>query len=135
MNWEKLVDYSNGNYELIVKDLEQEIISNPSQSLNYQYLGIAYLILDRKEQAKNIWSLGYENTSFSNLYWKDLYEILEKAAVYKENKRQYLISLNIREVIRQFLPEDFNNLVQTFYLLLHLNSVNSSTLEDLNLLE
>ena len=134
MNWEETVKNFNADYVALSKSLDHSIKTNPTQVFNYYYLGLAYLIQNQKEKAEKVWDLGLLNNPRS-FDWHDLFEILEPEAKHQEQNKDYASALNIRLAIRKHFPNDFNNLVQIFYLSLHLDIVTSSTLQDLNLYE
>jgi predicted O-linked N-acetylglucosamine transferase (SPINDLY family) len=135
MTWEEILAENDHDCAAIVKNLEQVVKANSQTDSNYFYLGLSYVFLQQDENAAFTWNLGIANSATPCLFITDLCKILEKESFKQEGLRSYQVAFNIRQALRNLLPNDFHNLVQIFYLSLHLNKVKSSSLQDLNLFE
>ena len=132
--WETILEQNDNEYESVIATLESLIATSPKLSDNYYHLGLAYLLLDQSDKAETVWNLGLSNTNESKEFISSLVNTLKYEAIRQKELRNFQVAFNICQAIRNLLPHDFENLVQIFYLSLHLNLVNSSTIQDLNLL-
>jgi predicted O-linked N-acetylglucosamine transferase (SPINDLY family) len=132
INWQEYLVQSD--YNQIASLCKMAIHIEPSLGINYYYLGLASLLQEREEEAKETWNLGLKNSSHADLYTEELYEILRHESSRQENLKEYQTALTIRQHIRQILPTNFDNLVQISYLYLNLQTFTLGTLQELNLI-
>ncbi|GBO52529.1 hypothetical protein APA_198 [Pseudanabaena sp. lw0831] len=131
-NWQELL--LQNDYDQIISYSKQGIELYPNVGEGYYYLGLAFLLQSKDEEADNIWTLGLKNSSDADLYTKELYEILRREADRQEELKEYQVSLTIRQNIRRIMPQNFENLVQIVYLYLQLQIFNIQTLQELDLI-
>jgi len=130
INWQELL--SESDYDQIVECCKKAISLDPSLGINYCYFGLALFLKDDEAAAKNIWTLGSQNSISVDLYNKELCEILKHESLRQEELKKYQIAWKIRQNIRQISPNDFDNLVQISYLSLNLQIFTAETLQDLD---
>ncbi|MCL6749955.1 hypothetical protein KBT16_02770 [Nostoc sp. CCCryo 231-06] len=99
---------------LTIQQYEQNITENPREVYNYWYLGLALLLEGREEEAQITWMTPFlesgEQESEQSL--QQLTEILLNAAQQQEANSNYQIAWVVRQHIREFVPDDLNNLLK-----------------------
>jgi predicted O-linked N-acetylglucosamine transferase (SPINDLY family) len=108
---------------LTISEYEQNIIGNPREVTNYWYLGLALLLEGREEEAQIIWMTPFlEFGERESEQWlQQLREILLSAAQQQEANVNYQLAWAIRQHIREFVPDDINNLLKIIELDIELN--------------
>ncbi|MFM2063085.1 MAG: hypothetical protein RLZZ507_2755 [Cyanobacteriota bacterium] len=117
---------------LTIPEYEQNISENPTEVTNYWYLGLALLLVGREEEAQITWmtpflELGEEE---SEKWLSELTEILLNAALQQEtisNYNNYKLAWVIRQHIKEFVPNDINNLLKLIELDIELNFADQET--------
>jgi predicted O-linked N-acetylglucosamine transferase (SPINDLY family) len=99
---------------LIIEEYEQNIIENPREVTNYWYLGLALLLDGREEEAQITWmtpflEFGEEE---SEQWLQQLTDILLNAAQQQEADSNYQLVWAVRQHIKEFLPNDINNILK-----------------------
>jgi len=99
---------------LTIQQYEQNITENTREVYNYWYLGLALLLEGREEEAQITWMTPFlesgEQESEQSL--QQLTEILLNAAQQQEANSNYQIAWVVRQHIREFVPDDINNLLK-----------------------
>ncbi|MBW4425773.1 MAG: hypothetical protein KME50_15305 [Nostoc desertorum CM1-VF14] len=99
---------------LIIEEYEQNIIEKPREVSNYWYLGLALLLDGREEEAQITWmtpflEFGEEE---SEQWLQQLTDILLNAAQQQEADSNYQLVWAVRQHIKEFLPNDINNILK-----------------------
>jgi predicted O-linked N-acetylglucosamine transferase (SPINDLY family) len=108
---------------LTIAEYEQNITENPRDLYNYWYLGLALLLEDREEEAQitwmtPFWEFGEEE---SEKWLQELTEILFNASKKEEANSNPKLAWVIRQHIKEFIPDDINNLLKIADLNIDLN--------------
>ncbi|MDB9330203.1 hypothetical protein PN483_06830, partial [Nodularia spumigena CS-591/04] len=108
---------------LTIEEYEQNITKNPQEVTNYWYLGLAFLLESREEEAQITWMTPFLELGEpeSELWLQQLTEILLNAAQEQESNSNYQLGWAIRQHIREFIPDDINNLLKIIELDIDLN--------------
>jgi predicted O-linked N-acetylglucosamine transferase (SPINDLY family) len=115
MNWNQNVqaDINGHNYDNVVQFYEQ-LTENNSQNLeDYFYLGLAYLLQDREEDAQATWFLVLSQADELELsgWTETLTNILDTEANRQENLQRLETSYLIRLHLQNLNPNFLNNLL------------------------
>ncbi|WP_242035049.1 hypothetical protein [Dolichospermum sp. FACHB-1091] len=99
---------------LSVSQYEQNITENPAEVSNYWYLGLALLLEGREEEAQLTWmtpilEFGEEE---SEQWLQELTAILLNTAQQQEENSNLKLAWIIRQHIKEFIPDDINNLLK-----------------------
>ncbi|HYX13024.1 MAG TPA: hypothetical protein VE944_01375 [Nostoc sp.] len=99
---------------LTIQQYEQNITENTREVYNYWYLGLALLLEGREEEAQITWMTPFlEFGEEESKQWlQQLTEILSNAAQQQEANSNYKIAWVVRQHIREFVPDDINNLLK-----------------------
>ncbi|MFM2063084.1 MAG: hypothetical protein RLZZ507_2754 [Cyanobacteriota bacterium] len=99
---------------LSIPEYEQNIHENPAEVINYWYLGLALLLEGREEEAQITWMTPFLEfgEAESEQWLSELTGILLTAAQQQEVNSNYQIAWAIRQHLREFIPEDINNLLK-----------------------
>ncbi|MDM3853525.1 MAG: hypothetical protein PT120_01010 [Aphanizomenon gracile PMC649.10] len=114
---------------LSIPEYEQKISNAPTEVINYWYLGLALLLEGREEEAQITWMtpfLEFE-TAESEQWLQELTEILLNTAQQQEANANHALAWAVRQHIREFRPEDINNLLKIIDLNIELNIENLET--------
>ncbi|MBD2144077.1 hypothetical protein [Sphaerospermopsis sp. FACHB-1194] len=108
---------------LSIPEYEQNIAENPRDVSNYWYLGLALLLEGREEEAQITWmtpllEFGEEE---SESWLQELTEILLHSAQEQEANSNNKLAWVIRQHIKEFIPDDINNLLKIIELNTDLN--------------
>lgn len=126
MTWEDLITQYDQDYEKIANYLDQQ----PNLSIADQFhLSMALILQGKLETASNLWS------KISSEHLEKLQDVFRQESRRQEALKNYQACYDLRQVIRHFFPNDFTNLVQLFYQMLHLCLVTPTTVAELNLIE
>lgn len=108
---------------LSIAEYEQNIRENPQAVSNYWYLGLALLFQGREEEAQITWMTPFWELgeAESPAWLEELTTILLTAAQQQEAESNYQSAWAIRQHLREFIPEDINNLLQIIVLDIDLN--------------
>jgi predicted O-linked N-acetylglucosamine transferase (SPINDLY family) len=126
-------DETEADYAALVGHYEQAIETDPEQSKNYWYLGLAHLLDNQEEEAQGVWLYGLSLFDAESVI-TELAEILEQEAQHQHPKDLYKSWL-IRQHLRTLLPENIKNLFYLVELSADLDELNEETLEEFNLSE
>ncbi|WP_414549967.1 hypothetical protein [Anabaena sp. CCY 0017] len=99
---------------LTIQQYEQNITKNPTEVINYWYLGLNLLLEGREEEAQITWMTPFLEfgEQESEKWLQQLTEILLNAAQQQEANSHYQIAWAIRQHIREFVSDDINNLLK-----------------------
>jgi len=99
---------------LTIREYEQNITENPREVSNYWYLGLTLLLEEKEEEAQIIWMTPFIEFSEqeSEQWLQELTGILFNAAQQQEANFDYQVAWVIRQHIREFIPDDINNLLK-----------------------
>jgi predicted O-linked N-acetylglucosamine transferase (SPINDLY family) len=114
---------------LSIAEYEQNIRENPQAVSNYWYLGLALLFQGREEEAQITWMTPFWELgeAESPAWLEELTTILLTAAQQQEAESNSQVAWAIRQHLREFIPEDINNLLQIIVLDIDLNIANLET--------
>lgn len=125
------------NYSQVVNFYEQLVENEPEEISNYYYLGLAYLLQSKEEEAQLIWFMalnqGAEENEESNT--QELIYILEKEAIKQEIKEQYQLAWLIRGHIRSLQFDNLTNLMTLIWLEIILKYPVLTTIQDSKIIE
>ncbi|MDB9306652.1 hypothetical protein PN488_20175 [Nodularia spumigena CS-591/12] len=99
---------------LTIAEYEQNITENPQEVTNYWYLGLALLLQGREEEAQITWMAPFLELEEpeSEQWLRQLTEILLTAAQEQEANFNYQLGWVIRQHLREFNPENINNILK-----------------------
>ena len=108
---------------LTIPEYEKNITENPHEVTNYWYLGLALLLEGREEEAQITWMTPFLEfgEQESSLWLEQLTEILLTSAQEQEAMFNHKLAWVIRQHIREFAPDDINNILQISNLNINLN--------------
>ena len=114
---------------LTIQEYEQNITENTTEVSNYWYLGLALLLEGREEEAQITWmtpflEFGEEE---SEEWLQQLTELLLNEAQHQEANSNYQTASAIHQHIREFIPDDINNLLKIIELDIELNFLDLET--------
>ncbi|QSV54659.1 MAG: hypothetical protein HEP80_13010 [Dolichospermum sp. UKL201] len=103
---------------LTIEKYEQNIIESPEEVTNYWYLGLVLLLEGREEEAQITWmtpflEFGEEK---SEQWLQELTAILLNTAQQQEENSNFKLAWVIRQHVKEFIPDDINNLLKIIYL-------------------
>ncbi|MCC5665335.1 methyltransferase domain-containing protein [Nostoc sp. CHAB 5784] len=108
LNWQKQAQefLLKGQYDQIVSFYEQAIQTEPDNIIHYCYLGLAYLLQDRPEEAQATWVLAtMAQEDPEEAEWTEkLIEILDKEAQRQATLTNFQKSWIIRQQIQEIDP-------------------------------
>jgi predicted O-linked N-acetylglucosamine transferase (SPINDLY family) len=104
---------AQGEYAQAALLYEQAISEQPTTVSHYWYLGLVLLLQGREEDAQLVWMnpLLYANANLQERWTTELAEILQAEAIYQEEITQNQIAWMIRQHLREFEPENIDNLM------------------------
>lgn len=99
---------------LTIEKYEQNIIESPEEVTNYWYLGLVLLLEGREEEAQITWmtpflEFGEEK---SEQWLQELTAILLNTAQQQEENSNFKLAWVIRQHVKEFIPDDINNLLK-----------------------
>jgi predicted O-linked N-acetylglucosamine transferase (SPINDLY family) len=99
---------------LSIEEYEKNISENPRNVNNYWYLGLALLLAEREEEAQITWMTSFLEfgEEESEKWLQQLTEILLNTAQQQEANSNYQLAWVIRQHIKEFVPDDINNLLK-----------------------
>lgn len=121
----------NNDYALMSDFYQKAINLNPNLTVNYFYLGLSLLLQNKQEESKTIWNLGLQRSDSKNLSIQELTNILEDEASRQEELSEYHLAWNIRQNIRQIVPNEYINSTKICILSLHLQTFDPELLKEL----
>lgn len=126
-----------GNYEQLTSFYEQVIETDPSNIKHYWYLGLAYLLQDREEEAQATWFLAIEQGTTEEMeQWsEELIQILDIEAQRQAALANLQISWIIRQHIREIAPVYIDNLLHLIQLSIDLGSFIPKVFKDWQVVE
>ena len=135
MNCEKQANayLADKKYQELVNYLEEKIDCEPDKFDYYCYLGLAYFLLGREEEAQTAWFFIFSQEDEE--YLEYLVTILEQEAEKQFETQKYETSYSLRQVIREIYPESVNNLFLMAELAIKLNLLSSDYLKALSIVE
>lgn len=106
-----------------IQEYEQNITENPRELSNYWYLGLALLLEGREEEAQITWMTSFiEFGEGESTQWQlQLTEILLNAAQQQEANSNGKVAWVVRQHIKEFIPNNINNLLKIVELNIDLN--------------
>lgn len=107
---------------LSIPEYEQNISENPKEVTNYWYLGLALLLQGREEEAQITWMTPFLELAEQSESWLvELTTILLDYAEKEESSHNHKLAWVIRQHIKEFIPDDINNLLKIVELNIDLN--------------
>ncbi|MDD1434930.1 hypothetical protein MEN24_00485, partial [Dolichospermum sp. ST_sed10] len=99
---------------LTIQQYEHNITENSREVANYWYLGLTLLLEGREEEAQITWMAPFlEFADQESEEWlQELTGILLNTAQQQEANSNYQIAWVIRQHIKEFIPDDINNLLK-----------------------
>ncbi len=139
MTWhpEVLKQINENNYQAVINFYEQLLEENPENINDYFYLGLAYLLAGKEEEAQTTWFLVIaesEESESENLQQK-LLSILEEEAIREEEADHKTTAWLIRNHGREIKPENINNLLKLILLEIELGYYHPIKLDEWQITE
>jgi predicted O-linked N-acetylglucosamine transferase (SPINDLY family) len=135
MNWKDTLANNPNDYECLANSLKELIGLASLQPSDSYYLDSAYSLLTQEKSSNTILDSELGGSHSVGLFTEDLCKVLKQESIRLEEFLRYHEAFFIRQSIRSQLPHDFENLVQIFYLSLHLKFIKVDTIQELNLKE
>jgi predicted O-linked N-acetylglucosamine transferase (SPINDLY family) len=133
-NWHPSVEkyLVNEQYSEIAHFYEQLLAENPQEISNYWYLGLAYLLQGKEEEAQTTWFYVFSqlHEQESDIFAQDLINILENEAQRQGKNEDNSLSLLIRHHLREISPLDVHNLLHLVNLEVKLNNFQTEKLQE-----
>ena len=129
-NWdvEAYQHLQKANYEKIIDIYQLLIDQQPNLISNYWYLGLAYLLQGKEEEAQFTWlvALSKQSDDDNEQENKQLVQILEQEANRQEINQNEQIAWLIRGNIRELEPDNLSNILSLISLDVSLGDMNGS---------
>ena len=139
MNWnpETYQALLAGEYQKVAELYERALELEPDNITNYWYLGLAYLLQEKEEEAQTTWLLVFSQADGeeTKIWTEELADILEQEARRQTSLENYLSAWVIRGHLREIVPDRVNNILNLVKLGIALESLHISNLQEWNLLE
>jgi predicted O-linked N-acetylglucosamine transferase (SPINDLY family) len=123
---------SENNYQEIVNFYEQLLEENSENLTDYLYLGLAYLLAEKEEEAQTTWFLVIAE---DEVLQDKLIEILATEAFRLEESAQKISVWLIRNYWREIEPENINNLLKLIQLEMELSYYHPIKLDEWRITE
>ena len=123
------------NYQEVINIYENKLEDNPDNIDDLWYLGLAYLLGEREEEAQSIWLMAFlEIDEEYHDYWQEnLLAVLDTEANKQKAENAFHLSYIIRENIRSIQPQKINNLLELILLKIELKIFTINDIEEWNL--
>ncbi|MGI0479172.1 O-linked N-acetylglucosamine transferase, SPINDLY family protein [Geminocystis sp. CENA526] len=121
------------DYDKLVDYLEIKVEIEPDNIDYHCYLGLAYLLSGKKEEAQMTWFFLFSQEDNHSL--TKLSNILNIEAQRQLEQQNFLLSYELRQVIREIKPHDIQNLTFIVKLAIQLNILNNDYIQELSLLD
>ena len=127
----------SGQYYRAGELYEALILDQPENFDLYCWLGLAYLLQDKEEEAQMTWAVAMMDRESDQLpQWTEkLVQILEEEAQHQQAQAQWFKAQLVRQHIQSIQPFYFKNSLQLFQLLFKTDTLTAEALEDLNLIQ
>ncbi|WP_330205248.1 O-linked N-acetylglucosamine transferase, SPINDLY family protein [Cyanobacterium sp. Dongsha4] len=130
----KLSDYLNKlDYQSLIKHIEEKIEIDPQNYYYYNYLGLAYFLSGQSLEAQSAWFFVF-NGEENDIYLQQLAKLLEQEAQRYFNFNSYHVSYSLRQIIREILPNNIDNLFFIVENLIPLNIFNNNYEQEINII-
>jgi predicted O-linked N-acetylglucosamine transferase (SPINDLY family) len=125
-----------GEYSQFIQELEASIQVEPNELLNYWYLGLAYLLQKEEETAQLIWlsAIAEHEAEDSDEVLFSLTKVLATEAQRFTSLGQYHEAWAIRQHIREFVPQNLENLLKLIDLEIKLEEFLETSLEEFGII-
>jgi len=134
MTWQPQADQDlvKENYQAVARFYEQLIETEPEVISHYWYLGLAYLLQGRTEEAQATWFYVFAQGSEAEIeQWNnELVEVLAKEAERQDKLGNYSQCWLIRAHIREIAPTQLDNLLQLIELEINQGSFTPKKLKE-----
>jgi predicted O-linked N-acetylglucosamine transferase (SPINDLY family) len=129
--------WNQGHYPQFIQSIEEVIQSAPNELANYWYLGLAYLFQGEEETAQLVWlsAIAEQGDEDSKDIVQNLVQTLSSEAEELVGKQKIKEAWVVRQHIREFKPEDLNNLIQLISLCIQLKEFTEEFLDELNVIQ
>jgi predicted O-linked N-acetylglucosamine transferase (SPINDLY family) len=126
--------WTQKNYQAFIKSLESEIQSAPKELIHYWYLGLAYLLQGEEEAAQLVWlsAIAEQGDEGSEDIVQSLVSTLASEADQLATQQQLKEAWAVRQHIREFSPQDLNNLLRLIDLSIKLEEFSEKSLQELD---
>lgn len=139
MDWQQQAQafLSENRYEEAIALYEEAIEAEPEVVTHYLYLGLAYLLQGMEEEAQATWLfvMSQGATEEIEAWTQELVEILDREANRQQSLFNWQNSYLIRQHIREFEPENINNLLYLLELAIDTGNFNNELFKDWKLIE
>jgi predicted O-linked N-acetylglucosamine transferase (SPINDLY family) len=124
-----------GKYDRAAELLQDMLQANPDDKLPCWYLGLTYLLQGQESDAQAAWMLALMEGEPEQIdeWTQTLVGILRSQAEYQEQMGNLTISWAIRQYVREFCPQDGDNLFHLLLLSVKLGQFSAATLEELGI--
>ncbi len=139
MNWKPEAKnfLLENHYDQLANFYEQAIASEPDDITHYWYLGLAYLLQNQEEVAQTTWLLALSQGEDQQVkqWTEELVQILNQEAVRQQDIANFTASWLIRQYVREFDPNNLNNLLLLIKFTLTLGEFTPELLTDWQVVE
>jgi len=127
----------HNEYEKVSEFYETLLEEEPDTLSHYWYLGLAYLLQEKEDQAQLTWfiALNEQNEEYFSHHNQALITILDQEADRQESLEAYQKSWLIRGHIRELAPDHLNNLLNLIYLDIKLGNQFLTKFKDWQIIE
>lgn len=125
------------DYERLAQYYEKNIVDSPQRGHDYWQLGLAYLLLNREEEAQSVWLHPFIEAEFNDTEYLSieltqfLCSALTEPRIDLDPQKCWLI----REFLRELAPDNIDNLLHFVLLSLELNPWSPDEFASWNLIE
>lgn len=127
----------HSNYTQAAQLYEQAIEAEPNTKLHYWHLGLLYLLQGQEEEAQTTWLFALSESDPEQVDQAvfELTKVLQAEAERREALEEYSIAWAIRQHLREFCPNNIDNLLWLVLLSIELDLLSDNTLEELQLIK
>lgn len=134
--WQQAEEYLiSENYYAATQFYEQAIEADPSNRLNYWYLGLMLLLQNQETEAQMTWMMALAETDNEEIYAQELIGILDKEAQRRQTLKDNIIGWGLRKHIQELAPYNLDNLLHLLQLAINLNFFTQSDDELVEVIE
>jgi predicted O-linked N-acetylglucosamine transferase (SPINDLY family) len=130
------LDYlAEAKYDRAAEVLQDMLQANPDDKLPCWYLGLIYLLQGQEPDAQATWMLAMMEGEPEQIdeWTQTLVEILRSQAEHQEQLENLAITWAIRQYVREFCPQDGDNLIHLILLSVKLGQFSAATLNELGI--
>lgn len=124
-----------GQYSEAAQLYTQAIEFDPDCLSHYWYYGLLLLLQKQEAEAQTTWLYALSNCDNPDVHINDLVEILRTEADRQASLGEHLMAWAIRQHIREFCPDNIENLLHLLLLSIELEFFNAETFDQLGIVD